>query len=150
MFVMKNLDIEKRLAVSDKKQSYKVPEGYFEAFQDKMMAMARASAAEKQMQRTPTLWVRLRPVVAMAASFVLLAVLGTLLLKTVTPVQTAYEEDEYYAYYCEIIPRSDADALYFAQAEEGELTEDEIVAYLSDSDINMEEYYTIIDEVQQN
>ena len=71
--------------------------------------------------------------------------------KTVTPSQAGYEEDDYYAYYCEIIPRSDADALYYSQAEEVELSEEEVTAYLSESDVNIEEYYAIIDdEIQYN
>ena len=142
MFVMKNFDVENWLETSGKKQPYKVPEGYFEGFQEKMMRHSRPS---------PTLWVRLRPMVAMAASFVLLVALGGLFLKTVTPTQTEFEEDDYYAYYCEIIPRSDADAFYYAQAEDTELSEEEIAAYLSESEVNIEEYYLYIDdEVQQN
>ena len=142
MFVMKNFDVDNWLETSGKKRPYKVPEGYFEAFQEKMA---------RQSQPAPTLWVRLRPIVAMAASFVLLVALGGLLLKTVTPAQPGFEEDDYYAYYCEIIPRSDADALYYSQAEEVELSEEEVSAYLSESDVNIEEYYAIIDdEIQYN
>ena len=142
MNVMKNFDVENWLETSGKKRPYKVPEGYFEGFQEKMVRQSRPA---------PALWVRLRPMVAMAASFVLLVALGGLFLKTVTPAQAEYEEDDYYAYYCEIIPRSDTEAIYFAQAEEVELSEDEIAAYLSESEVNIEEYYMFIDEeVQQN
>lgn len=141
MFVMKNFDAQDWLETSGKKRPYKVPEGYFEAFQEKMARHSRPA---------PTLWVRLRPIVAMAASFVLLVALGGLLLKTVTPSRADYEDDDYYAYYCEIIPRSDTDAIYYSQAEEAELSEEEVVAYLSESEVGIEEFYTIIDEVQYN
>lgn len=148
---MKNFDVDNWLETSGKKRPFKVPEGYFDAFQEKMMAMAGESAAQKDIQRTPTLWVRLRPMVAMAASFVLLVVLGGLFLKMVTPTQPEYDEDDYYAYYCEIIPQSNEEAIYYAQAEDIDLSEDEIAAYLSESDVNIEELYTFIDdEVQYN
>ncbi|MBP5539837.1 MAG: hypothetical protein J6X69_08495 [Bacteroidales bacterium] len=147
---MKNFDVDNWLETSGRKRPYKVSDGYFETFQEKMAAMARESAAEKESQRVPTLGVRLRPIVAMAASFVLLVALGGLLLKTVTPSRADYEDDDYYAYYCEIIPRSDTDAIYYSQAEEAELSEEEVVAYLSESEVGIEEFYTIIDEVQYN
>ena len=70
MFVMKNFDVDNWLETSGKKRPYKAPEGYFEAFQEKMARQSRPA---------PTLWVRLRPIVAMAASFVLLVALGGLL-----------------------------------------------------------------------
>ncbi|MCR4565890.1 MAG: hypothetical protein K5651_07360 [Bacteroidales bacterium] len=139
---MKNFDAEKWLEQAGKKRPYQLPDGYFEDFRKQMDAMARNASSEGRDTKTVpvSVWTRMRPILAMAASFVLLVALGGLLLKTVTPTQTDLGEDTYYSYYCDVIPRSDADAIYFSQTQEQTLSEEEIVSYLNESDIDIEFY----------
>lgn len=150
---MKNSDAEKWLEISGKKESFKLPEGYFEDFREKMAAMAREDSFEGRTPKAAPVPVRtfLRPVFAMAASFLLLVALGGLLLRTVTPAQAEIEDATLYSYYCDIIPRSDAEAIYFSRAEDNAPDEDEIAAYLEDSGIDLEEYDLYLEEpVQYN
>ena len=139
---MKNFDAENWLETSGRKSPYKVPDGYFETFREKMGAMAREASSEGRDAKTAPVSVRtlLRPVFAMAASFVLLVALGGLLLKSVTPVQAELEEATLYSYYCDIIPRSDAEAIYFSRMQDNAPGEEEIVNYLNESHIEVEEY----------
>lgn len=145
---MKNFDAENWLETSGRKSPYKVPEGYFEAFREKMGVMARdASSAGRDTNPAPvSVRTLLRPVFAMAASFVLLVALGGLLLKSVTPVQAELEDVTLYSYYCDIIPRSDAEAIYFSRMQDNAPDEEAIAAFLDESGINLEEYDTYPEE----
>lgn len=137
---MKKNDVENWLETSGKKTPYKVPDGYFDTFREKMGAMAREASSKGPGTGSAPVRTLLRPIFAMAASFVLLVALGGLLLKSVTPVQAELEEATLYSYYCDIIPRSDAEAIYFSRMQDNAPGEEEIVNYLNESHIEVEEY----------
>ena len=127
---MKNLNIDNWLEQERKKNPGRVPDGYFEDFQRKMARMAREASAEEGREGGETtkageirlsVWMRMRPYVALAASFILMVTVGGLFLKNVTPAQEL-DNDELFGYYEEIIPRTDPDIIFYAQAMEGEDT----------------------------
>ena len=131
---MKKTDNEIKFSGVANRHPYKVPEGYFEDFQAKMSRMAR-----EQKTVPVSTWMRVKPYVGLAASFLLLLGVGSLFLQKVTPVA---EEDALPAAYEEIIPRSDEDLLWLSQNDEAQLSDDEIADYLDYIGTSVEDLYT--------
>ncbi|MBP5397508.1 MAG: hypothetical protein J6Y32_02585 [Bacteroidales bacterium] len=116
-----------------KRHPYKVPEGYFEDFQAKMSHMAR-----EQKTVPVSTWMRIKPYVALAASFLLLLGIGSFLLKSVTPAA----EDNLLAAYEEVLPNSDEELVWLSQYEEDDLSEEDIAEYLDYIGTSVEDFYT--------
>ena len=81
--------MESKQSVMKNKNSYSVPEGYFENLRQRLSAIP-----EQQPRRTVVR--RLTPYLALAASFALIVAVGTAVLrKTVPPVASEQEIIEY-------------------------------------------------------
>jgi hypothetical protein len=71
-------------------------------------------------------WMRVKPYVAMAASFLILVSLGGFILKSVTP-HAEFSEEELLAYEFDIVPRDDMEEIYaWDEGETNEWSENEI------------------------
>lgn len=97
---------------------YKVPEGYFETFADKLKPWekSRSGALDKVM-----------PYLSMAAMFAIIVAVGTAIMRFVSP------EDELQEYgslfYCDLVPYSDT--VYYSYSDDTyEVSEDDIIEYL--------------------
>lgn len=139
---MKNPTTKNMLEKMDKKHPYRVPDHYFEDFQARMEKLKKPSEQKYIPQNQ---WARIRPYVAMAASFLLLVTAGTYILEWATPgnnhgLNQELDEQELYAYYCDIIPRTNPDAIFYVEQED-ELSSEDILAYLDASDIDLETIY---------
>ena len=131
---MKTTDNEIKFSGVTNRHPYQVPEGYFEDFQAKMSRMART-----QKTVPVSTWMRVKPYVGLAASFLLLMGVGSLFLQKVTPVQ---DDEAAMALYDELIPRSDEDALWLADNQETELSNEDIADYLDAIGTSIEDLYT--------
>lgn len=107
------------------------PDGYLENLQDRLMSIP---AREKQ----PSLMTRVMPYIAYAASLVLLVVLGNFILgKTAVSADDTVSADEWvYASY--LAQSLDSDCI-LPEVPEYTLTEDDIVNYLVDDGLTLEE-----------
>lgn len=121
-----------------KKTPFTVPEGYFENLPARLAATAE----------TPVVTVRerLRPYLAIAATFLIMVTAGTLLLRTFTP--SAEADMDYEAYMDEfIVPQSDLDATYYSENTTGdELTVEDIAEYLIFCGVSVEDIYEPFEE----
>lgn len=97
---------------------YEIPEGYIETFKAKAMGYTVPQIA------AVSPWERLKPLVAIAATFIIMVTAGTFFLSKVTPQET-YTQEDYMVFSREI---SD-DMLHEAFAE-AEIQEDDIIEYL--------------------
>ena len=126
------MDKQPLLPTSEQSQQhYRVPEGYFDQLEERIMARlpeeSRPSESEQEPAR-PSLWVRVRPIVYLAAVFVSMnlvfrAFRSVIHPDSTTPQQvatatTAEEQDEaystYYAEYGAEVAAQDAHESLFA------------------------------------
>ena len=107
------------------------PDGYLENLQDRLMSIP---AREKQ----PSLMTRVTPYLAYAASLVLLVVLGNFILgKTAVSADDTSTADDW-TYVSYLAQSLDADCM-LPEIPEYTLTEDDIVNYLVDDGLTLEE-----------
>lgn len=118
---------------ASRRHPYNVPEGYFEDFQAKMSRMVRESRTVPV-----STWMRVKPYVALAASFLLLLGIGSFLLRSVTPES----EETLLAAYEEVLPNSDEEFIWLAQYEEDTLSDEDIAEYLDYIGTSVEDFYT--------
>lgn len=91
---------------SESKKHYTTPEGYFEGLQERLLSQIPTEQLPEATP-APTLWVRLRPIVYMAAMFVGMNFLFRAFYPAETKTQTnavaasALPEEEYDDYYAE-------------------------------------------------
>lgn len=115
---------------------YNVPSGYFEGLQARLSAIP---AMEAGSENRVTVWAKVRPVIALAASFAILLTCGTLILnKTAGRVTTSDNEFLEYAY--AMIPLTEPYSIYDASLAESlytEVSEDDIVDYLIETGVSI-------------
>lgn len=120
----------------NKNRMYNVPEGYFEGLRTRLSAIP---AVENEAAGRVTVWTRVRPVIALAASFAIMLTIGTLILdKTAGPVKSSDSEFLDYAY--AMIPITEPYSIYDASLAESlytEVSEEDIVNYLIETGVSI-------------
>jgi len=128
---------------------YKVPQGYFEDLGKRLSAIPSeepASSAEEESSYSVTIWDRLKPILAIAAAFLVMVSLGTAVLRS-TASRPSVETDEIVAGYTYLTPYTDPDAIYSEDYNVSEgPTDEDIVEYLISTGISSEH----IEYVAQN
>ena len=109
-----------------RKMPFKVPEGYFEQLQQRSEEIASSDR-----KAAPTLLGRLAPYAALAASFLILVVGGTFVLRHSSSSKVEVDPAAYY------------EEMY---ASAGEMTEEDIVEYLIWSGASVEEFSDLLDQ----
>jgi len=107
------------------------PDGYLENLQDRLMSIP---AREKQ----PSLMTRVMPYIAYAASLVLLVVLGNFILGKTAVSTEEVSPSEDWTYVSYLAQSLDADCM-LPEIPEYTLTDDDIVNYLVDDGLTLEE-----------
>ena len=113
-----------KLETIGKKNPFKVPEGYFETFSDKLMSQL----PEKEKQEVPVInmWERMKPWVYMVAMFVgIMLMVNTFVNKTETSsiLSKNVEEisiseiDDFYSYYEDKIAHSSYQQMLYSEEE---------------------------------
>lgn len=137
----------KRIDISDeantRRMPYSVPEGYFEKLQARLRVIPSEHPLPVQTAADvrPSLFVRLRPYIALAAAFIFMVVAGTGILKLSTGNlnSNSYENEDLYSY-AEYVLRTDPYAFY--EENTGELlTEEDIADYLINTGVPVEHIY---------
>lgn len=122
---------------------YKVPDGYFDNLRVRLDSIPSAlrgeeASAPETVVEMPTFWAKLRPYVALAAAFLILLTAGTAILKT-TSGRMNISEEEYFQL-ASILPVTDPYAIYYDEyAEDDELSGDDIVNYLIETGVSLEQ-----------
>ena len=106
---------------------YSVPSGYFDTLEDRIMAQIPEGQPEEALpQPKPTLWIRLRPIVYLAAMFVSMNLIfrafrpnieSKQVAKTEAIQSTDDEYAEYYADYGERMTASEGYSTYYSELE---------------------------------
>lgn len=117
-------------------QPFKAPEGYFETFEDRLMARISVEAQQPAQPKRQRIWIALKPALALAATFAIIFGMGYGVLSLThtlkdrgTQVSSGYASVEeemirphsIYTYY-----QSDSDA-----DEESDVDEETLVSYLA-------------------
>lgn len=116
---------------------YKVPEGYFDNLNARLLSIP---TPETERSNTKSLWELSSPIIALAASFALLLVGGTFILRTTTP-NPSFEEMDFLEYAYSMIPNTEPySALDYTLAESlaPSVSEDDIVNYLIETGVSMD------------
>lgn len=114
---------------------YKVPQGYFEDLQERLQAIG----AETPARENTSVFRKISPYIAVAATFIIMVSAGTFFLRKTTPEPMV--EDEYEAYiYDYLVPFSDPDAVFYAMNDEHEFTDEELAEYLDYIGVDVEEF----------
>jgi hypothetical protein len=125
--------MEKNILDETRKPEFSVPDGYF----DKLKARLE-EIPEKEAQ--VTLWQKIRPYFAMAASFLIMLGVGTGILKLTTR-QSISDEDQFYydLGYADLIPVTYADpSLYEDNDDDDEISSEDIENYLIATGVSIE------------
>jgi len=110
-----------------------VPEGYFDNLKDRLAAIPEAKTVE------PAIWMRLRPYVAMAASFVAILLIGNAVLKGTFSNGRADDQDFTESTYAEMISLTHPEAVYqVMEYGHDDLSDEDIINYLIESGTEME------------
>ena len=113
---------------------FRTPEGYFDAFEDRMMARI-ASEDQPETSRRARIWTVLKPALSLAAMFALVFGMGygvLSLTRTIGPRNASIEVPGYATVEEEMItPTSLINYYQTSLAEETELDEETIVSYLA-------------------
>ena len=86
---------------------YTTPEGYFEELEERLLAQLPDEAPAESVESRPSLWVRLRPILYLAAMFVSFN-LPEKTSTTAASVTTKTPDEEYTDYYAEYGERMQA------------------------------------------
>ena len=110
-----------------RQRPFAVPDGYFDKLEAKLEGIPTARVS---------MWGKVRPVMAMAASFAAILLVGGLILKKASSPVGELSLYEQYAY-ADLIPVSEPFAFFESQQEET-VSEEDIIDYLieSNSDLN--------------
>lgn len=122
------------------KESYNVPDGYFDALKARLRSIPAKEEAVETVE--PTTWMKLRPLVSLAASMAILVVCGTFLLRLSTSVQDREEDYNYAEYAYAITPVTEPYAIYdsaLAESVAQSVSGDDIVNYLIDTGISLDQ-----------
>ena len=124
---------EKDIIESIGKPYMGVPEGYFNDLKDRLGAISHAKTVE------PALWMRLRPYVAMAASFAAILLIGNAVLRNT--LSGGQAEDTIYSEptYADMISLTHPEAVYqVLEYGHEDLSDEDIINYLIESGTEME------------
>ena len=127
------MNSEKDILESIGKPSMSVPEGYFNDLRDRLGALSAPKTVE------PALWMRLRPYVAMAASFVAVLLIGNAVLRGT--FSNGKVEDQVYneSTYADMISLTHPEAVYqVLEYGHEDLSDEDIINYLIESGAEME------------
>lgn len=100
------------------KTPYKVPEGYFETFAEKVRPWEQKH--EKPLRKVT-------PYLSMAAMFAIIVAAGTLMMRFMQPADDLQEYGSHF--YCDLIPNTET-VCYSYGEETYTLSEDDIIEYL--------------------
>jgi len=154
--VSKDLNMDKNSNILDELKAqgrpYGVPDGYFESLRARLDAIPSTKQEEEvpmtKVVEMPSLWTKVRPYIAMAAAFLILVTAGTAILKTTTNSITISEDE--YMQIASILPVTDPYAIYYEDYadEEEEVSGDDIVNYLIETGVSLEQlaYTTLYEE----
>ena len=124
---------EKDIIESIGKPSMGVPEGYFNDLKDRLGAISHAKTVE------PALWMRIRPYVAMAASFVAILLIGNAVLRGTFSNGRADDQAINETTYAEMISLTHPEAVYqVLEYGHDDLSDEDIINYLIESGTEME------------
>lgn len=127
-----------------RKRSYSVPSDYFEGLQDRLMCIPQEHPLQSsQEKRVVSLWQRMRPYAALAASFALIFAIGSLVLgrPAASDVDATYES----LLFADMIPHVDPYLNYGEIQDEPELSSEEILDYLVFSNVQPDPQDLIIE-----
>lgn len=116
---------------------YKVPEGYFEGLKSRLSAIP---ASETVLAAKNPLWEMAAPIVALAASFAILLVGGTWVLRHTTPEDKSDEAD-FMKYAYSMIPHTEPYSACDASLAESlgfSVSQDDIIDYLIETGVSMD------------
>ena len=124
------------------KMPYGVPEGYFDNLRIRLESIPSQMEGEKtapaKVVAMPSLWTRVRPYMAMAAAFLIMVTAGTAILKNTSKSMTMTEEE--YMQLASILPVTDPYAIYYDDyAEEDDISGEDIVNYLIETGVSLEQ-----------
>ena len=127
------MNSEKEIFTKIGKDAYSVPEGYFDSLKERLETIPRGRTVDSRM------WMRLRPYLAMAASFAAILLIGNAVLRNTAlknqPTDQFYNEDSY----AELILLNQPGSFYNAMEYEHEdLSDEDIINYLIESGTEME------------
>lgn len=117
---------------------YNVPQGYFQKLENRLADIPQKRDREAQ---TVTLWMSARPVLALAASFALLVIAGTAVLRKTSDKVKVENDYDYFAYAYNMIPETAPYSIYDAEGTENfysEVSSEDIINYLIDTRVSLE------------
>ena len=118
------MKMEKDILDETRKPEFSVPDGYF----DKLKARLE-EIPEKEVQ--VTMWQKIRPYFAMAASFLIMLGMGTGILKLTTGQSVSDEDQFYYELgYADLIPVTYADPSLYESEDTDEISSEDVENYL--------------------
>jgi len=123
---------------------YGVPGGYFDSLKERLSKIPSAEGVpsitqETETRETPsvTLWQKIKPLVAIAAAFLIMVTAGTALLRKATP--SSSEHDEIIANYTYVAPYTDPYAIYDEESsDENAPTDEDLIEYLISTGVSTE------------
>jgi len=120
----------------NKNRMYDVPSGYFENLQTRLSAIP---AMDAEVVNHVTIWTKVRPVIALAASFAILLTCGTLILSK-TAGRVMSNDNEFIEYAYAMTPLTEPYSIYDASLAESLYTgvsEEDIVNYLIETGVSI-------------
>ena len=127
------MNSDKDIIESIGKPTMAVPEGYFNDLKDRLGAIPQAKTVQ------PALWMRMRPYLAMAASFVAILLIGNAVLRNT--FSRGQSEDQLYSEptYADMISLTHPEAIYqVMEYGHDDLSDEDIINYLIESGTEME------------
>ena len=126
------MKMEKDILDETRKPEFRVPDGYF----DKLKArLEEIPAKEVQV----TMWQKIRPYLALAASFLIMLGVGTGILKMTTGLNVSDDDQFYYELgYADLIPVTYADPSLYESEEADEISSEDIEDYLIATGVSIE------------
>lgn len=97
--------------MNSEKHIYSVPDGYFDSLRTRLSAIpAEHPVQEAEKVHTVTLWAKVRPYAAVAASLVMAFMVGNFFLGRTSSQGSSMAVEDYY--YADLIPVTDPYAIY--------------------------------------
>lgn len=115
-----------------RRRPYSVPSGYFEGLQERLMSIPQEHGLPLESEvHHPGIWMRIRPFVALAASFALILAIGSVVLHR--PFEDVDDSTYEQLLFADMIPHVDPYSEDFQ--DDTELTSDELLEYLMCSNV---------------
>ena len=127
------MNSEKEIFDNIGKVSMSVPEGYFNDLKDRLNAIPAGRTVE------PSVWMRMRPIAAMAAAFAAILLVGNAILRNSIPGNNMEDMTLTEANYADMISLTHPEAVYqLMEYEHEDLSDEDIINYLIESGTEME------------